>query len=407
MIRLDEVGELLGSMMQRLDAQEKTIASLQRLCASLLPKNSANEVFDDIQRSLEGLTRRLDQVQTAATADLGNGQVIPAGELAFLNNANIVKMQTVMQDLALRRDVDGQLAGLEAQAQQGLATLRSECTPAEVGVRLQESQASAALRVTSIETMLACKVDRSEVDTLNTLASRLETFAAFRDSTVANFVVQAQRASAMEARVERNVAHLAAVDGRLDDHVAVIATKTPLTQAAAMQREIDHLTASLRPLASKTSLAQSDEKIASILARLGRKDALDATMEQRMAAAHADLQAKASLTDVRACVLRSHYDAAIMALGSDLDTKASIAECDVVRGRVSALEGTVESEAARLKVAMRFVDWFTSRGENYEHNLKLVDKHLRNLATAANPSDRAPFTGQVRFTPFMDSGPEI
>jgi hypothetical protein len=32
-----------------------------------------------------------------------------------------------------------------------------------------------------------------------------------------------------------------------------------------------------------------------------------------------------------------------------------------------------DSEAHKLGVAMRFVDWFTSRGENYEHNLKLVD----------------------------------
>lgn len=37
-------------------------------------------------------------------------------------------------------------------------------------------------------------------------------------------------------------------------------------------------------------------------------------------------------------------------------------------------------EADRLAVAMRFVDWFTSRGENYEHNMKIIDKHLKGLA---------------------------
>ena len=52
------------------------------------------------------------------------------------------------------------------------------------------------------------------------------------------------------------------------------------------------------------------------------------------------------------------------------------------------LEARQDSEGARLSVAMRFVDWFTSRGENYEHNLRLVDKHLSNLAAASNPKDR-------------------
>lgn len=407
MIRLDEVGELLGSMMERLDAQEATIGSLQRLCASLLSKNTANEVFDDIQRSLEGLTRRLDQVQQAATSDLGNAQVIPAGELAFLNSVHIQRIQAGLHELARRSDVDTQLQGLEEQLNRSLVRVQSESTPADVGVRLQEQQASAAARVTGMEGLLACKVDRSEVNTLHTLASRLETFAAFRDATTASFIEHAERASGIEKRVDSHDAHLSSLDHSLADATAVMSTFAPRSQTAELQKELDALAASLRLAATKASLQKSDDNIAAILSRLGRKDAHDEALSHRVDAAHADLATKAPLTDVRACVLRAHYDAAITALGSDLDTKASIAECDAVRGRLSSLEECQESESARLKVAMRFVDWFTSRGENYEHNLKLVDKHLRNLATAANPADRAPFAGQVRFTPFMESGPEI
>ena len=62
------------------------------------------------------------------------------------------------------------------------------------------------------------------------------------------------------------------------------------------------------------------------------------------------------------------------------------------------LEERIEAESARLSVAMRFVDWFTSRGESYEHNLRLVDKHLRGLTKAADPAERQPYMGQVRFT---------
>jgi hypothetical protein len=56
---------------------------------------------------------------------------------------------------------------------------------------------------------------------------------------------------------------------------------------------------------------------------------------------------------------------------------------------------------------MRFVDWFTSRGENYEHNMKVIDKHLNNLATSSSPSERSPYEGQVRFTSVMESMSKI
>jgi len=48
------------------------------------------------------------------------------------------------------------------------------------------------------------------------------------------------------------------------------------------------------------------------------------------------------------------------------------------------LEKVVSSESDRLAVAMRFVDWFTSRGENYEHNMKVIDKHLKGLLVSPN-----------------------
>ncbi len=33
----------------------------------------------------------------------------------------------------------------------------------------------------------------------------------------------------------------------------------------------------------------------------------------------------------------------------------------------------------QASVAVKFVEWFTSRGENYEHNIKIIDRHLRDL----------------------------
>ena len=43
MIRLDQVEEIMNTMMHRLDTQEATIVHLQQLCNSLLTKKQANE----------------------------------------------------------------------------------------------------------------------------------------------------------------------------------------------------------------------------------------------------------------------------------------------------------------------------------------------------------------------------
>lgn len=43
-------------------------------------------------------------------------------------------------------------------------------------------------------------------------------------------------------------------------------------------------------------------------------------------------------------------------------------------------------------MALRFVSWFTERGEVYEHNMRAIDKHLGSLASASvDPRQRPVF----------------
>lgn len=51
------------------------------------------------------------------------------------------------------------------------------------------------------------------------------------------------------------------------------------------------------------------------------------------------------------------------------------------------IESKLKDESAKVSVAMRFVEWFTSRGEGYEHNLRAIDRHLQQLVPpSASPS---------------------
>ena len=43
------------------------------------------------------------------------------------------------------------------------------------------------------------------------------------------------------------------------------------------------------------------------------------------------------------------------------------------------------------------MEWFSDRGVSYEHNMHVLDRHIANLAKANTPSQRQPYSGQVRF----------
>jgi hypothetical protein len=72
---------------------------------------------------------------------------------------------------------------------------------------------------------------------------------------------------------------------------------------------------------------------------------------------------------------------------------------------LQALGARLGAVDSRLDVAMRFVNWFSSRGESFEENMRVIDRHLARLAEAAAPSAPSaarpvPFDSHVR----VDSG---
>ena len=89
LIRLDQVEDIMNKMMERINLQDETIRSLQKLCGGLLSKQRANDAFGSIQSSLIDINTRLDELKTATTADVGGGRSLPAGEVSALNNLKL------------------------------------------------------------------------------------------------------------------------------------------------------------------------------------------------------------------------------------------------------------------------------------------------------------------------------
>ena len=400
MIRLDEVEDILSGMMQRLDSQEATIGSLQRLVGQLLPKAAANEAFENMNESMRDIVKRLNDVSAAATANLGINRDMPAGELAYMNYLNLQQLSTQVAACARQEETLVAMKQLQDDTDAGLMRIRSQCTPAELGESLRRAQLDISKRVTTAESSMATKVDRSEVGMLTTLAAALESYSGFRTNTETILEQQKQWNVSTKSQVDANSAQIVQASKErnlIREQAKLYSTCEQLEEVAVALRSVTGMT---NLCAAKKTVNELYEIVRQEQERSSRVEQYARVLTQRIEEADSRIATKASIEDNKKCVLRRHYDEAVTALGKDLNNKATLTCLDQTDTRVTLLEAEAEKEKARLSVAMRFVDWFTSRGENYEHNLRLVDKHLGKLTQAADPKFRSPFeSSQIRYSP--------
>ena len=95
---------------------------------------------------------------------------------------------------------------------------------------------------------------------------------------------------------------------------------------------------------------------------------------------------KAFQAEVDQCVKRKEFELAITSTNEEVQTKTDLPFSEAMQVHLQQLEERLMEESERIALALRFIDWFTTRGENYEHNLRIIDRHLKDLVT----SDKAP-----------------
>jgi hypothetical protein len=57
-----------------------------------------------------------------------------------------------------------------------------------------------------------------------------------------------------------------------------------------------------------------------------------------------------------------------------------------LRADIARLEEELESSSNKLKIVMRFVDWYAEHGQVFQHNADLVERHLESLAHRSVPA---------------------
>ena len=70
-------------------------------------------------------------------------------------------------------------------------------------------------------------------------------------------------------------------------------------------------------------------------------------------------------------------------MGKDIEIRAKDSELQGTQVSLKSLQEHVNQQQSQLQIALRFVEWFTQRGDTYESNMQVIDKHLKQLATSS------------------------
>jgi hypothetical protein len=70
-------------------------------------------------------------------------------------------------------------------------------------------------------------------------------------------------------------------------------------------------------------------------------------------------------------------------MGKDIENRAKQTELQGTQETLQSLKEFADQQHSQLQIALRFVDWFTQRGDTYESNMQVIDKHLKQLATSS------------------------
>lgn len=96
-------------------------------------------------------------------------------------------------------------------------------------------------------------------------------------------------------------------------------------------------------------------------------------------------------------VLQDRSNGTWRKISKSLAERAKAEVVQVLNEQVQRLDQQCEALERHAEVSARFLDWFASRGEAHEHNMRVVETQLGRITVGSDPRRREPFGGNVRF----------
>lgn len=80
------------------------------------------------------------------------------------------------------------------------------------------------------------------------------------------------------------------------------------------------------------------------------------------------------------------------------NTTAKKSDCEKITKTIKEIIQSIETLSKKTEYSIRFIEWFSERGEAYEHNISTIERNINHLVQTSDPRIREPYDGRVRFT---------
>eukprot|EP01041_Mallomonas_annulata_P011012 gene11012-23007_t len=388
---------------KRLNHQDEVITKLQNLCSTMITAQTANKSFSELFKNFETLTTQIDEVRRMSSCHIDN-RSIGAGELATINYGKIQELISQSQIYVRRTEFDQKITLINHQNKTSFEEIYHWATPLDFTHKLQDEHKSVLNRIHLIENILPSKIDRSELNHIESLTTRIELYSKFKDKTIQQIEYLESSHNKQQELLKVQQSTICKLENDLKKIDIDIRKLAPKTEIRALAKDLNRIEKSLEIFATKSNHEEMNTQIKKLQQRISDTEIDIQYAKGQLEYINKELPLKAIAKEVTATyVRRVHFEEIIQSLGRAVDTKATETDVNVLQMDVKSIQERLEQDLERISVAMRFIEWFTSRGETYEHNLRIIDKHLTGLAKNALPDGAAsmqPFSGQIRFSPY-------
>jgi hypothetical protein len=172
-----------------------------------------------------------------------------------MNNLKIQSILHSLKDFSKTKDVHAQLESIVRDQQKAVEKVYQWASPLDISLKIQQTQHDMNQRLLGIETTLPCKVDRSELNELETLATSLRRYDDFIREIDESMKSLQQKLSANTTSLQKHDDHIL----NLDD--AILQLKRTMTSFArsddfkVLQQNVEKNTMKLESCVHRESLA--------------------------------------------------------------------------------------------------------------------------------------------------------
>ena len=408
----------MREILLQLRSQADEIASLKANSNTYAMKSDIVERERKMDVRFSALEKRIEQLERETAVDssltldenlLSNSsERIPIARFIRAHDSRLEKTtRLIAETLATRSELESIRSLAAEQLNDAVTKLCDERASREAVVELQRSHEASQSQLGAMQGVLATKVDRAEIIALRSVAAELQTFSIFKTAATGDLRELSQRTDENRAALNRSLESVAKLSAGVQSLATTVATKADRAFVNKLEEETSRLASEILLRATLIETEAMKE---------AHKDAVSrvSSIENSLTSVKHSITDASMTTENNinksASGLRAEYAEALANLKNELeslrkeaDARAYITSLEATDETVSSLSQEVELHSRKLDVVLKFVDWYSTKGESFEANASSIERHMnqlamKNAARGVPSEDYAPLSSTFRST---------